>query len=56
MGFIMDGLDAEDYDRTYNDRDLLRRILSYFRPKLGRMLLVAAMIVLLSMSQAAVPC
>ncbi len=55
MGFIMDGLDAEDYDRTYNDRDLLRRILSYFRPKLGRMLLVAAMIVLLSMSQAAVP-
>ncbi|MFI7453978.1 ABC transporter ATP-binding protein [Nonomuraea sp. NPDC049714] len=55
MGFIMDGLDAEDYDRTYNDRDLLRRILSYFRPKLGAMLLVAAMIVLLSMSQAAVP-
>ncbi|GAA1739194.1 ABC transporter ATP-binding protein [Nonomuraea bangladeshensis] len=55
MGFIMDGLDAEDYDRTYNDRDLLRRILSYFRPKLGPMLLVAAMIVLLSASQAAVP-
>jgi ABC-type multidrug transport system fused ATPase/permease subunit len=55
MGFIMDGLEAEDYDRTYNDRDLLRRILSYFRPKLGRMLLVAAMIVLTSMSQAAVP-
>ncbi|WP_336210952.1 ABC transporter ATP-binding protein [Nonomuraea sp. LPB2021202275-12-8] len=55
MGFIMDGLDAEDYDRTYSDRDLLRRILSYFRPKLGAMLLVAAMIVLLSMSQAAVP-
>jgi ABC-type multidrug transport system fused ATPase/permease subunit len=55
MGFIMDGLDAEDYDRTYNDRDLLRRILSYFRPKLGAMLLVATMIVLLSMSQAAVP-
>ncbi|MEW9553678.1 ABC transporter ATP-binding protein [Nonomuraea sp. NPDC050783] len=55
MGFLMDGLDAEDYDRTYNDRDLLRRILSYFRPKLGAMLLVATMIVLLSASQAAVP-
>ncbi|SEH01597.1 ABC-type multidrug transport system, ATPase and permease component [Nonomuraea solani] len=55
MGFIMDGLDAEDYDRTYNDRDLLRRILSYFRPKLGAMLLVAGMIVLSSMSQAAIP-
>ncbi|MCK2213443.1 ABC transporter ATP-binding protein/permease [Actinomadura sp. ATCC 31491] len=55
MGFLMDGLDAEDYDRTYNDRDLLRRILSYFRPKLGAMVLVATMIVLLSASQAAVP-
>ncbi|MBF8185550.1 ABC transporter ATP-binding protein [Nonomuraea sp. K274] len=55
MGFIMDGLDAEDYDRTYNDRDLLRRILSYFRPKLGRMFLVAGMIVLVSASQAVIP-
>ena len=34
MGFIMDGLDAEAYDRTYGDRALLRRILGYFRPKL----------------------
>ncbi|MFC7592421.1 ABC transporter ATP-binding protein [Nonomuraea antimicrobica] len=51
----MDGLEAEDYDRTYNDRDLLRRILSYFRPKAGSMLLVAGMIVLSSTSQAAVP-
>ncbi|SDH13243.1 ABC transporter ATP-binding protein [Nonomuraea jiangxiensis] len=55
MGFIMDGLDAEDYDRTYGDRDLLRRIMSYFRPKLGTMLLVAAMIVLNSAAQAAIP-
>ncbi|MEU8382801.1 ABC transporter ATP-binding protein [Streptosporangium sp. NPDC048865] len=55
MGFIMDGLDAEDYDRTYSDRDLLRRILSYFRPKLGSMILVAVMVVLFSLSQAAMP-
>ncbi|MBB6348674.1 ABC transporter ATP-binding protein [Nonomuraea muscovyensis] len=55
MGFIMDGLDAEDYDRTYNDRDLLRRILSYFRPRLRAMTLVAVMIVLGSLSQAAMP-
>lgn len=55
MGFIMDGLEAEDYDRTYDDRELLRRIVSYFRPKLGAMCLVAAMIVLLSASQAAIP-
>ncbi|MER6577239.1 ABC transporter ATP-binding protein [Nonomuraea sp. NPDC001023] len=55
MGFIMDGLDAEDYDRTYSDRDLTRRILAYFRPKLGAMFLVAAMIVLVSAAQAALP-
>ncbi|WP_214103092.1 ABC transporter ATP-binding protein [Acrocarpospora catenulata] len=55
MGFLMDGLDAEDYDRTYGDRDLLRRITSYFRPKLGAMLLVAVMIVLSSASQAVMP-
>ncbi|MEU3166134.1 ABC transporter ATP-binding protein [Streptosporangium sp. NPDC006930] len=55
MGFLMDGLDAEDYDRTYSDRELLRRILSYFRPKLGSMILVAVMIVLFSLSQAAIP-
>ncbi|GGO81747.1 ABC transporter ATP-binding protein [Nonomuraea cavernae] len=55
MGFVMDGLDAEDYDRSYDDRDLLRRILSYFRPKLGSMLLVAVMIVLVSATQAAMP-
>ncbi|GAA1019393.1 ABC transporter [Acrocarpospora pleiomorpha] len=55
MGFLMDGLDAEDYDRGYRDRDLLRRIASYFRPKLGAMFLVAVMIVLASTSQAAMP-
>ncbi|MER6824603.1 ABC transporter ATP-binding protein [Streptosporangium sp. NPDC000563] len=55
MGFLMDGLDAEDYDRSYSDRELLRRILSYFRPKLGSMILVAVMIVLFSLSQAAMP-
>ncbi|MEV5896028.1 ABC transporter ATP-binding protein [Nonomuraea fuscirosea] len=55
MGFIMDGLDAEDYDRTYNDRDLLRRIVTYFRPKAGSMFLVAGMIVAASLSQAAIP-
>lgn len=55
MGFIMDGLDAEDYDRTYSDRVLFRRIMSYFRPKLRVMALVAVMIVLGSVSQAALP-
>jgi ABC-type multidrug transport system fused ATPase/permease subunit len=46
MGFIMEGLDAEDYDRQYSDRKLLRRIAGYFRPALGAMLIVAVLIVL----------
>ncbi len=29
MGFILDGLETESYDRQYNDRDLLNRIASY---------------------------
>jgi ABC-type multidrug transport system fused ATPase/permease subunit len=32
MGFILAGLDTEDYDREYSDRELLKRILSYFAP------------------------
>jgi hypothetical protein len=32
MGFIMDGLDAEAYDREYTDRQLLARIIGYFKP------------------------
>src|SRR5215470_16265261 len=53
MGFLMDGLEAEAYDRTYDDRELVRRILTYFRPKLPAMWLVAAMIVLTSLMQSA---
>ena len=36
MGFILDGLETEAYDRNYSDRDLLRRLLSYFAPYAGR--------------------
>jgi ATP-binding cassette subfamily B protein len=38
MGFVMDGLGAEAYDREYKDSQLLRRILRYFRPHLGTMM------------------
>lgn len=44
MGFILDGLDSEAYDRQYSDRELLRRILSYFRPYTRKMLLVGLML------------
>src|SRR5436190_66010 len=46
MGFLMDGLDAEEYDRKYQDRDLVRRIASYFRPQLSRMAIVAGAVVM----------
>jgi len=41
MGFILDGLDTEAYDRSYSDRELLSRIVSYFRPYARQMILVA---------------
>ena len=47
MGFIFDGLDAEAYDRRYSDRALVARVIGYFKPQLGRMLVVAVAVVLL---------
>jgi ABC-type multidrug transport system fused ATPase/permease subunit len=55
MGFIMNGLDAEAYDRSYSDRALLRRIGNYFRPYSRQMILVGSMIVLNSAMDAALP-
>ncbi|HUX39136.1 MAG TPA: ABC transporter ATP-binding protein [Rectinemataceae bacterium] len=40
MGFLMDGLETEAYDRSYSDRDLVARILAYFRPSRRRLILV----------------
>ena len=51
MGFVMHGLDAEDYDRQYSDRELIRRIGGYFRPAVGAMALVGVMITLNSIMQ-----
>ena len=55
MGFIMDGLGAEGYDRSYSDRELLGRIIDYFRPHIGIMLVVALMILLNSVMDAVLP-
>jgi ATP-binding cassette subfamily B protein len=46
VGFILDGLGSEPYDREYGDRELIRRILRYFRPHARQMSLVAAIILL----------
>jgi ATP-binding cassette subfamily B protein len=55
MGFLMDGLDSEAYDRTYTDRQLVGRLLSYFRPQSRKMLIVAGAIVLTSLVDTGVP-
>jgi ATP-binding cassette subfamily B protein len=46
---IMGGLNAEEYDRSYSDRELVKRIVAYFRPQRQRMVLVTAMVLLISL-------
>jgi len=55
MGFILDGLETEAYDRTYSDRELLFRIIAYFGPHRGRMALVALTLTLNSLATTAGP-
>ena len=55
MPFILDGLDSEDYDRTYKDRDLLRRIARYFRPYRRHVVLASTMLTLNSAAGTAGP-
>src|SRR5262245_4884256 len=43
---IAGGLQAEAYDRTYGDRQLIRRIAAYFRPHAGTVALVALAVAL----------
>ena len=55
MGFILDGLDTEDYDRNYSDKELLSRIAGYFRPHASKMALVALTLALNSAAGTAGP-
>jgi ATP-binding cassette subfamily B protein len=43
MGFFA-GLNDEKYDRQYTDRELIRRILDYFRPQARRLVLVCIIV------------
>jgi ATP-binding cassette, subfamily B, bacterial len=45
MGFFS-GLNAEKYDRKYSDRELFRRIISYFKPYIKPMTLIAFFVLL----------
>ncbi|HLY30043.1 MAG TPA: ABC transporter transmembrane domain-containing protein, partial [Ktedonobacterales bacterium] len=55
MGFIMDGLDAEAYDRTYSDSGLVKRIIGYFRPVGRAMAIVSVMVLAGSLMDTALP-
>ncbi|MDI7274403.1 MAG: ABC transporter ATP-binding protein, partial [Anaerolineae bacterium] len=55
MGWVMDGLDSDSYDRTYGDVKLVRRIFRYFGPHWRLMLVVASMVLLDSVVSAGTP-
>lgn len=55
MGFIMDGLDAEGYDREYSDGELVRRIMNYFKPERFRITAVSIAVVLNAGMDTALP-
>jgi ABC-type multidrug transport system fused ATPase/permease subunit len=52
---ITGGLNAEEYDRSYSDWQLVRRIAAYFRPQMGKVLLVALMVALISLAATVTP-
>ncbi|HZU86687.1 MAG TPA: ABC transporter ATP-binding protein, partial [Anaerolineaceae bacterium] len=54
MGFF-EGLDQEQYDRQYSDRQLVRRIYPYFRPQAKRLALVTAMVLIIAVLAAVQP-
>jgi ATP-binding cassette subfamily B protein len=54
MGFFA-GLNDEKYDRQYSDRDLARRIFSYFGPQKIRLVLVSLLVITLAGIGAALP-
>ena len=49
------GLDAEEYDRIYSDKQLLSRIIKIFKPYRKSMFVVAVFMVLNSISFGAIP-
>jgi len=49
------GLEAEKYDRSYSDRQLVRRITAYFRPQWRRVATVAGMVSLVSLVSTLTP-
>ncbi len=55
MAAVTRGLEAEAYDRQYKDKELLRRILSYFRPHRRKVIIISLCIFLMALAGAALP-
>src|SRR5829696_6353379 len=54
MGFFA-GLNDEKYDRQYTDRQLVSRIITYFKPQTRRMVWIAGLVVVLAGIGASLP-
>ncbi len=55
MAAVMRGLEAEAYDRQYNDKELMGRIRHYFRPHKRKIWIIVISVFILSGANAAVP-
>lgn len=54
MGFF-GGLDTEDYDREYADRELISRIIDYLKPHGGRLIWISFFLMVVAGAGAALP-
>src|SRR5215510_6583748 len=54
MGFFA-GLNDEKYDRQYTDRELVRRIIGYFKPQTQRLAWIVILVIVLAGIGAALP-
>jgi ATP-binding cassette subfamily B protein len=54
MGFFA-GLNTEKYDRQYSDRQLIGRIIDYFKPQGRRFTWVSILVALIAAIAAALP-
>ena len=55
MAAVMQGLDAEAYDRQYSDKELVKRIIAYFNPHKRKILWITLSVSLISIANASVP-
>ena len=55
MAALMRGLDSEAYDRQYSDKELVSRILNYFRPYRGKTIIIVLAVFLMAGASASIP-